>query len=76
MTWLLIVFSALMLAWLVSVLAQSNNCAHEQFHQLCKASEDAQRSNDFVIVLVIYFMGFVILALVWFMTRPREQTQA
>lgn len=77
MTWALWAWSALIIAWAVAG-AAGNDCAEQKGDGLLTA-EDAQTACEagtgigVAIILVVGFCGFVVLALIWFMTRPRTQ---
>ena len=65
-TWALIIWTALMAAWL--------------FYALANPATSEERYVPFVIVftavalILCWFVGLVILALVWFMSRPKANT--
>lgn len=66
MTWVLIIWCALILAWAIGG-AASNDCA---------ADDDACAAGTGLGVLVILFVGFfgfMFFAVIWFMTRPRDR---
>lgn len=69
MTWVLIIWSALILIWAVAG-AGSNDCANESSQSLRDACE-AGTGIGVLLILFIGFFGFVFFALIWFMTRPR-----
>jgi Mn2+/Fe2+ NRAMP family transporter len=73
-TWALIAWSALMVAWLVATAAGDSgaNCASERTRDLreaCEAGEAVGTGLGVAFILFIWFLGFVILALVWMMRR-------
>jgi hypothetical protein len=67
MTWVLIAWSVLVLVWVI-VGVNSADCENEEFQDACEAGTGLGVG----VILFLGFMGFVVLALVWFMTRPRE----
>jgi hypothetical protein len=69
MTWVLIVWCALILLWAI-VGGASNNCS-EETTQLNQNACEAGTGIGVAIILLIGFFGFVFLWLIWFMTRPR-----
>jgi hypothetical protein len=69
MTWVLIIWSALILIWAIAGGA-SNDCASETT-QLNQDACEAGTGIGVAIVLFIGFIGFVFFSLIWFMTRPR-----
>jgi len=64
MTWALIAFNALA-AWMIGTFVASA-VQHDQNH--------AVASGVVFVYLLLWFMGFVVLSLVWFMTKPKEQS--
>jgi hypothetical protein len=69
MTWVLIIWSALILFWAIAG-ANSAECENEEFTSACEVGTGI----GVAIVLFLGFVGFVILSLVWFMTRPKGRT--
>lgn len=69
MTWVLIIFSALMLVWIIAG-ASSTNCGSETT-QAGKSGCEAGTGIGVGIIIFLWFLGFVVLSLIWFMTRPR-----
>ncbi len=55
----------------------SDNCDEEtaEARELCQSATDVGTGIGVGIVVFIGFMGFIILALIWFMTRPKPQPQ-
>ncbi len=66
MTWVLIVWSALILWWAIGG-AASNKCAHQQYQSACQAGTGI----GVALVLFLGFIGFVFFSLIWFMSRPK-----
>lgn len=66
MTWALIIWSALILVWAIGGGA-SAECENEEYTSACEAGTGI----GIAIVLFLGFVGFVILSLIWFMTRPK-----
>jgi len=66
MTWMLIVWCVLILAWAIGG-AAGNNCAQQTYQSACQAGTGI----GVTIILGLGFFGFVFLSLIWFMTRPR-----
>lgn len=78
MTWAIIIFSVLMAIWLIGGLAGADNsshCAQEAHPYLsqenCTAARDVGTGIGAALIFSLWFIGFVILSLIWFMTRPR-----
>jgi hypothetical protein len=68
MTWVLIIWSALILIWAIGGGA-SNDCASEPT-QLEQDACEAGTGLGVALILFIGFIGFVFLSLIWLMTRP------
>ncbi len=66
MTWALIVWCVIILAWAIGG-AASNNCSQQTYQGACQAGTGI----GVALVLLIGFFGFAFLALIWFMTRPK-----
>ena len=78
MTWAIVIFSALMLLWLIVGITSANNsshCAHETSRFFsrsdCTAARDVGTGIGTAIVFTLWFIGFIVLSVIWFMTRPK-----
>ena len=71
MTWVLIVWCVLILAWAIGGGA-ANNCG-EEADELSRSACEAGTGIGVAIILFIGFVGFVFFALIWFMTRPKTR---
>lgn len=69
MTWVLIIWSALILLWAITG-AAANECANEPTTLEQDACE-AGTGIGVALILLIGFFGFAFFSLIWFMTRPR-----
>ncbi len=77
MTWLIVVWCVVMAAWIVGVIASadpSSQCAHDAYRSACEAGSTAGAGIGVVALWFIWFFGFVILSLIWFMSRPKGRT--
>jgi len=70
-TWAIVIWCVLILIWAISGGA-SSDCASETT-DLNQSACEAGTGLGIVIILLIGFFGFVFLALIWFMTRPRTR---
>lgn len=85
MTWAILIWSGLMAAWLIAGIAsvgghdsycEAHRTAYlslrdcETFHS---AGEDVGAAVGIAALVVVWFFGFVILSLIWFMTKPHER---
>jgi len=73
MTWVLNVWNVIFLIWVIAGVASraSKNCPPGANHQLCVNASDAGTGIGVALIMVLWFIGFVVLALVWLMTRRR-----
>jgi hypothetical protein len=69
MTWVLIVWSAVILIWAIGGGA-SNDCGSEAT-QSAKDACAAGTGIGVALILIIGFIGFVFFSLIWLMTRPK-----
>jgi len=89
MTWLILVFSALMFLWMVAGGSAADSVSSSEIQQCvgdgsvltyqeCKdslqAGADVGTGIGVAFIFVLWFFGFVILSIIWFMTRPRGRS--
>jgi hypothetical protein len=77
MTWAIIAWSTLMLVWIVAGIASASSkvdeaCGSGLYQQDCRDAYTAGAGVGVGLLIGLWFMGFVVLALVWFMTRPKD----
>lgn len=75
-TWALAIFNVLMLIWLISSLqGTANNCAHTASDQLGACQVGTGIGSGIVVVFLvgIWFVGFIVLSLIWLMSRPNKR---
>lgn len=72
MTWALIAWSVLMAIWVIGG-ANAADCAREA-DGASKAGCQVGAGLGAGLLVVLWFLGFIVLALIWLMTRPRDQT--
>jgi len=74
MTWAIVIFSILMLVWAIAGSAGSE-CgkypAGSSDRKACELGEDVGTGIGVTIIFVLWFIGFIILSIIWFMTRRR-----
>ena len=74
-TWVLLIWNVLMLIWVVTGIGGvSNNCAGETGDALtaCQAGTAIGAGIGVTFLIVIWFIGFIVLGLIWLMSRPKE----
>jgi lysylphosphatidylglycerol synthetase-like protein (DUF2156 family) len=77
MTWTIIVWCVLMAVWIIAALASASpadECAREVYRGACEAGSTAGSGLAVVALWFIWFFGFLILSLIWFMSRPKGRT--
>ncbi len=75
MTWAILIWTAVMVAWIVSgASAVSNNCAGETGDALATCQAATAIGGGIAVTLIgfIWFIGFIVLSVIWFMTRPKN----
>ncbi len=76
MTWTIVVFSGLMLAWIIagtSTEVCSDYTPGTADREACELGEDIGTGIGLAAILFLWFLGFVILSIIWFMSRPRHR---
>jgi hypothetical protein len=82
MTWVLLAWTALIVVWVVSAGASSgesvDDCVAEGVltRQECQDATDVGTGIGVFLILVFGAIIFMVLALVWFMTRPKNDRDA
>lgn len=74
-TWALLIWNVLMAVWVIGGMgAVSDNCAGEtgQALELCESATVVGAGIGVTFILVIWFIGFIVLGLIWLMSRPKE----
>lgn len=77
MTWVLIIFTAIMFAWMIGGAIDAQDSAEcdaeptRELRQICEDATDVGTGIGIGLIFVLWFIGFVILSLIWLMTRPK-----
>lgn len=73
MTWVLNLWNLLFVVWIIAGVGDraSKNCAPGD--ELCINASDVGTGIGVAMIVVLWFVGFIVLSLVWFMTRPRHR---
>lgn len=79
MSWLIWIFTALMFIWMVSgASSNSDNCNEYTLgtsaRSACEAGTNVGTGIGVVILFFVWFIGFIILSIIWFMTRPSRRS--
>jgi hypothetical protein len=75
MTWAILIWTALFIVWgATGVGAVSNECAGMTGDELatCQAATAIGGGIGLTFIFMLWFIGFIVLAIIWFMTRPRN----
>jgi hypothetical protein len=72
MTWALILWSALMLAWIISA-GVGADCSEQVGHYQNAKQSGCEAGTGIAIagLITLWFFGFVVGGLIWFMSRPK-----
>lgn len=82
MTWTILVWSGLFVWWIFSATGDrpSKDCIHDPdvlngtiSLDLCQDASDVGTGLGVSLIIMLWFFGFFILSIVWFMSRPRQQ---
>jgi hypothetical protein len=80
MTWVLGIWNTIFLIWIVGGVHSNNvqtakDCAHDQVlsQQACTTASNVGTGIGVALILMLWFIGFIVISLVWFMTRPRHR---
>jgi hypothetical protein len=77
MTWVVLIWTGLMFAWMIGGAASaqdSADCASEATQALrdaCEAGTDIGTGLGVAALFFLWFIGFLVLSIVWFMTRRK-----
>jgi len=77
MTWVLNIWNVIFLIWIIAGVSDrsSKTCEASTYlsKQDCIAASDAGTTIGVGLIIFLWFLGFVVLGLVWFMTRRRDR---
>ena len=74
-TWALLIFSVLMLVWIVGGIgALSDSCGGMTGDELeaCQAGTAIGGGIGVTFLIILWFIGFIVLGLIWLMSRPKD----
>jgi hypothetical protein len=73
-TWALVIWDAFMVLWLATVLRGEFSCDRETgaARAVCDAGASIGMSLGPSLVGVVWFTGFIILGLIWLVSRPKS----
>ena len=73
MSWVLIVWCAIFAVWIGVAVADRPSKECVAGDSLCRDASDVGTSIGVGLVVGLFFIGFVILSLIWLMTRPKRR---
>ena len=73
MSWVLIVWTAIFVFWIGAGVADRPSKECTPGDQLCQDASDVGTSIGISLVVTLFFVGFIILSLIWLMTRPKRR---
>lgn len=73
MTWVLIIWSALILVWAVAGGGSAASDCADEATEAARSACEAGTGIGIAIILLIGFFGFMFFGLIWLMTRPRTR---
>jgi hypothetical protein len=73
MTWLLNVWNVIFLIWIIVGISDRASKDCPPGDSLCVNASDAGTSIGVGLVIFLWFLGFVVIGLIWLMTRPRHR---
>jgi rubredoxin len=72
-TWALLIWTALMLIWLIAGVGGTDCSAHGQFANAKESGCEAGAGIAAVGIIVIWFLGYIPLGIIWFASRPSKR---
>ena len=82
MTWVFVIVNALFLVWVIAGVSSrpSEDCANDPdvidgtiSQSACEAASDVGTGIGVALIIVFWFFVFVVLSLIWLMTRPSKR---
>jgi hypothetical protein len=73
MSWVLTIWNVLFAIWIIAGISDraSQNCPTGD--SLCQNASDTGTGIGVALILILWFIGFVVLSLIWIMSRPRHR---
>lgn len=78
MTWAILIWSALMGAWIIAAITSANpagSCVRNAagtFHS-CETFSTAGTGVGVLVLMILWFFGFLFFSLIWLMSKPRRR---
>jgi len=71
MTWVLNIWNALFLLWLIVGVNDRASKKCPPGDDLCTSASDVGTGIGVALIIILWFLGFIVLSLVWFMSRRK-----
>ena len=73
MTWVLWIWTAIFVVWTIVGIADRASKSCPPGDQLCIKASDTGTGIGVAAIVILWFLGFIVLSLIWVMTRPRHR---
>jgi hypothetical protein len=80
MTWLFNIVNLVFLIWIIGGASTSSGCANNAdvkagiiSKDLCESAANAGKGIGVGLIILLWFLVFVVLSIIWFMTRPKNR---
>jgi hypothetical protein len=74
MTWVLNIWNVLFLIWIIFGVSDRASKDCPPGDDLCVNASDAGTGIGVALILFLWFLGFIVLSLIWLMSRPKHRT--
>jgi hypothetical protein len=74
MTWVFLAWNILMLVWLVSGVAGVEQCSPGD--SACEVGTAIGAGIGIALIGFVWFIGFIVLSILWFMTKPSGKSDS
>jgi len=73
MTWVLNIWNLIFLVWIIAGIADRPSKTCPPNDNLCVNASDAGTGIGVALIFFLWFLGFIVLALIWLMSRPKHR---
>lgn len=74
MTWVFLIVNALFVFWIIGGVAARPSKDCPPGDELCVEASDVGTGIGVAVIIFLWFLVFIVLSLIWFMTRPKGRT--
>lgn len=71
MSWAIILWTVLFAVWIIAAIASRTSQDCRPGDDACVTASDAGTGIGVFLIIMLWFFGFIILSILWFMTRSR-----